>query len=167
MAPFAKLRGHSKLLMSESPISTPCVGRCSTVFGDLVCRGCKRFLHEVVDWNRYPDVQKQAVWQRLDQLLEQVMRTHVEVFAPQLLADALQSHRLEGGERPAYCQAYLLISRVSRLGSLAACGISLLPAFADWPLPRLRDAIDDAYFVLSEAHYQRYIFPAVSPKSRP
>ena len=25
---------------------TPCAGRCSTVFGDLVCRGCRRFNHE-------------------------------------------------------------------------------------------------------------------------
>lgn len=145
--------------MSEPIISTPCVGRCSTVFGDLVCRGCKRFLHEVVDWNRYPDAQKQAVWQRLDQLLEQVMRAHVEVIAPRLLADALRSHRIDAERRPAYCQAYLLISRVPRLGPLASCGIALLPAFIDWPLARLRDAIDEAYFVLSEAHYQRYIVP--------
>lgn len=150
--------------MSDSLPGTPCVGRCSTVFGDLVCRGCKRFMHEVVAWNRYQEAQKQAVWQRLDQLLEQVMRAHVEVFAPQRLADALEHYRLQGAQRPAYCQAYLLISRAPRLGSLAACGITLLPPFADWPLQRLRDAIDDAYFVLSEAHYQRYIVPPASPK---
>jgi len=153
--------------MSESIPSTPCVGRCSTVFGDLVCRGCKRFLHEVVDWNRYPDAQKRAVWQRLDGLLEQVMRSHVEVFSPPLLAQALLDHRLDGAQRPAYCQAYLLISRVPRLGALGACGIALLPAFADWPLARLRDAIDDAYFLLSEAHYQRYIVPVTPPTGRP
>ncbi|MCF8976542.1 DUF1289 domain-containing protein, partial [Pseudomonas edaphica] len=33
--------------MSNQAIKTPCVGLCSTVYGDLVCRGCKRFHHEV------------------------------------------------------------------------------------------------------------------------
>ncbi|MEM9624509.1 MAG: DUF1289 domain-containing protein, partial [Pseudomonadota bacterium] len=32
---------------------TPCVGICSTTYGDLVCRGCKRFAHEIVQWNAY------------------------------------------------------------------------------------------------------------------
>ncbi|WP_366536212.1 DUF1289 domain-containing protein, partial [Acinetobacter baumannii] len=29
---------------------TPCAGRCSTVFGDQVCRGCRRFNHEPRNW---------------------------------------------------------------------------------------------------------------------
>lgn len=52
---------------------TPCVGRCSTVFGDNVCRGCRRFNHEVIEWNRYSPAQKKAVWQRLDQQLDQII----------------------------------------------------------------------------------------------
>ncbi len=28
---------------------TPCVGMCSTTYGDLVCRGCRRFSHEIVN----------------------------------------------------------------------------------------------------------------------
>ncbi|WP_446731421.1 DUF1289 domain-containing protein [Pseudomonas sp. PSKL.D1] len=30
-------------------IKTLCIGRCSTVFGDRVCRGCHRFHEEIVD----------------------------------------------------------------------------------------------------------------------
>ncbi|MCA4075779.1 DUF1289 domain-containing protein, partial [Pseudomonas kurunegalensis] len=36
--------------MSNKSIKTPCVGLCSTVYGDTVCRGCKRFHHEVINW---------------------------------------------------------------------------------------------------------------------
>ena len=36
-----------------TPIRTPCIGVCSTGIGDAVCRGCKRFTHEVIDWNGY------------------------------------------------------------------------------------------------------------------
>ena len=33
--------------------STPCLGICSTTFGDEVCKGCKRFSHEIVNWTKY------------------------------------------------------------------------------------------------------------------
>ena len=43
---------------------------------------------------------------------------------------------------------------------LEAYGMALLPEFRDWELPQLRDAIDREFFLLSEAHYQRYIAPS-------
>ena len=52
---------------------TPCAGRCSTVFGDAVCRGCRRFNHEVIKWNTYTAQQQHAVWLRLDAQLEQIL----------------------------------------------------------------------------------------------
>ena len=42
---------------------------------------------------------------------------------------------------------------------LEAYGVALLPEFRGRPLPELRDAIDQEFFVLSEAHYERYIAP--------
>ena len=35
--------------------STPCLGICSTTFGDEVCKGCKRFAHEIVSWTKYSE----------------------------------------------------------------------------------------------------------------
>lgn len=52
---------------------TPCAGRCSTVFGDQVCRGCRRFNHEVIQWNTYTAEQRLAVWKRLDDQLNQIL----------------------------------------------------------------------------------------------
>ena len=37
--------------------------------------------------------------------------------------------------------------------------MSLLPEFRHWELPQLRDAIDREFFLLSLAHYERYIAP--------
>ena len=60
-----------------------------------------------------------------------------------------------------YCWAYQLIARGARLiNQLDAYGMVLLPEFRDWELPQLRDAIDREFFLLSEAHYQRYIAPS-------
>lgn len=55
------------------PSLTPCAGRCSTVFGDAVCRGCRRFNHEVIQWNTYNEAQRLAVWRRLDAQLDQIL----------------------------------------------------------------------------------------------
>ncbi|OTG78048.1 hypothetical protein B9T33_14390 [Acinetobacter sp. ANC 5054] len=67
---------------------TPCAGRCSTVFGDSVCRGCRRFNHEVIKWNTYTAEQHTTIWRRLDAQLDQILIpmlplaniTHVEGF---------------------------------------------------------------------------------------
>lgn len=58
---------------SRIPTLTPCAGRCSTVFGDSVCRGCRRFNHEVIQWNTYTAEQRLAVWKRLDAQLDQIL----------------------------------------------------------------------------------------------
>ena len=62
---------------------TPCVGICSTTYGDLVCRGCKRFAHEIVQWNGYDGDQQQRVWQRLKTLRDEVLSQVVLCRDPQ------------------------------------------------------------------------------------
>lgn len=147
--------------MSNQRIKTPCVGLCSTVYGDLVCRGCKRFHHEVVNWNLYGDEEKRAVWRRLESLLVQVMEAKVEVFDAPSLRRQLEERQVRFlPEQSPYCWAYQLIARGSRvINRLEAYGLVLLPEFRDWTLPALRDAIDREFFLLSEAHYERYIAP--------
>lgn len=147
--------------MSNQRIKTPCVGLCSTVFGDSVCRGCKRFHHEVINWNGYSDEEKQAVWLRLEMLLVQVMAAKLEVFDEALLLKQLEQRKIRFvPHQSAYCWAYQLLARGARvITQLDAYGISLLPEFRDWELPDLRDAIDREFFLLSEAHFERYIAP--------
>ena len=147
--------------MSNQHIKTPCVGRCSTIYGDLVCRGCKRFSHEIVGWNAYAEEEKRAVWMRLDQLLAQVMMAKLQVFDATLLREQLLARRIRfiEGQSP-YTWAYQLIARGARfIQKLEAYGVVLLPEFRDWSLPDLRDAIDQEFFLLSQAHYERYIAP--------
>ncbi|OQR26379.1 DUF1289 domain-containing protein [Pseudomonas sp. Bc-h] len=147
--------------MSNQVIKTPCVGLCSTVYGDLVCRGCKRFHHEVIHWNGYNEEEKRAVWLRLEQLLVQVMTAKVEVFDADKLRQQLEQRKIRFvPQQSEYCWAYQLIARGARvINQLDAYGMVVLPEFRDWPLPDLRDAIDREFFLLSEAHYERYIAP--------
>jgi len=126
-----------------------------------VCRGCKRFHHEVIHWNGYNEDEKRAVWLRLEQLLVQVMAAKVEVFDPPALRNQLITRKIRFVEKQSeYCWAYQLIARGARvINQLEMYGMVLLPEFRDWGLPELRDGIDREFFRLSEAHYERYIAP--------
>ncbi|KAB0786140.1 DUF1289 domain-containing protein, partial [Pseudomonas aeruginosa] len=102
------------------------------------------------------------VWSRLEQLLAQVMAAKLEVFDAARLRLQLEQRQIRFvPEQSPYCWAYQLIARGSRLiNQIEAYGVALLPEFRDWSLPDLRDAIDREFFLLSEAHYQRYIAPS-------
>lgn len=58
--PISKNQSSSALL-TESP----CVGVCSTTFGDDICYGCKRTYLEVIQWNALSDAEKNQINQRL------------------------------------------------------------------------------------------------------
>ncbi|MEC8074738.1 MAG: DUF1289 domain-containing protein, partial [Pseudomonadota bacterium] len=68
---------------------TPCVGICSTTYGDLVCRGCKRFAHEIVQWNGYDEGQQDAVRERLTRLRDEILEALLVCDEPSLLQAAL------------------------------------------------------------------------------
>ena len=45
---------------------SPCIGMCSTTYGDDVCKGCGRTFYEVHNWIRFNDEQKIEVNKRLE-----------------------------------------------------------------------------------------------------
>lgn len=76
------------------------------MFGDQVCRGCRRFSTEVIEWNRYGDEQKMMIWQRLDEQLDRIVlplvpyanHSQVDVFLAsrqvRLLENSSQGRRI-------------------------------------------------------------------------
>ena len=51
---------------------SPCVGRCSTAYGDDICKGCGRTFLEVVNWIIFDEQEKAAVWARLGKIAADV-----------------------------------------------------------------------------------------------
>ncbi len=101
---------------------TPCVGICSTTFGDLVCRGCKRFSHEIVDWNSYDDAQKETVWERLETFKKQVVGQIVRFEDQALFQLAIETQKIKEPED--YQAIYLLLQRlVSHSKTLSFAGL--------------------------------------------
>lgn len=143
--------------MSDLAHKTPCIGLCSTVYGDTVCRGCKRFDYEIIDWNGYTMAQKQAIWQRLQQLLEQVMQTKLVIRDKQRLKQKLIQHNIRfHPEQSSYYWTYQLLAKGARhINNIQAYGIELLPTSKLQSLWQLRECIDIEFFELSLQHYPK------------
>jgi predicted Fe-S protein YdhL (DUF1289 family) len=141
----------------ERKVKTPCVGVCSTVFGDQVCRGCKRFHHEVIEWNGYTDVQKEIVWNRLESLKVLIMKSKIFIESQVLLQSKLDSLKISYYDKvDPYCWVFDLIKQASQsINDLSEFGLK--PLFEpDVELVELKRLIEEELFTLSDAHYQRY-----------
>ena len=44
-----------------------------------MCRGCRRFAHEIVEWNGYTEAQKASILERLKQIKSSVLSQHLVV----------------------------------------------------------------------------------------
>lgn len=73
---------------------SPCIGFCSTVYGDDVCRGCNRYFEEVVNWETLPPSAREAALQRIHALVRQVVNEYLYIVDETLLNQRLQRHQV-------------------------------------------------------------------------
>ena len=143
-------------------VMTPCVGICSTSIAGSVCRGCKRYAHEVIRWNAYSNEERQIVWRRLEDFRATIVSNWLEVTHPDLLIAQMQKQKIKFNPAlNAKAWAYdLLRAGASQIEDLDAYGLRLLPRCRGMSLSEINEAIEKEYLALSEAHYARYFSDA-------
>lgn len=152
-------------------IKTPCLGICSTTsVGDVVCRGCKRYAFEVIDWNGYDVEAKSAVLSRIERLNTQILENKLRIFSEPNLRAGLNRFQIPYDELLSpYCWLHNLLKKGhGRMESLEEYGVYALGNYAGMPLSQLCEIIESDLLLLSEAHHARY-FSATKfdNKSRP
>ncbi|MEL0027321.1 MAG: DUF1289 domain-containing protein [Perlucidibaca sp.] len=142
-------------------VPTPCVGICSTTYGDTVCRGCRRYLHEVIDWNRYSDSEKRLIWQRLDGLQAQVLPSYFRIIDPACLSDGLRALRIPFREDAGpWTWLQTLLKHTARQDpELGRFGVERLDT-SDRTLAELRDLINEELHTLASAYHERDLLRA-------
>ena len=141
--------------MSMSRSTTPCLGICSTTYGDSVCKGCKRFVHEVIDWNKFNSNEKELVNTRLEEFKIIVLKNRFLVSDQDLLATKLKENaiRFNNALDPLTWIFDLLRAAGTQELDLDQFGIKTLVSEA---LQTIREKINKEILELSEAHYDRY-----------
>tara|TARA_R110000868_G_scaffold364037_1_gene626507 strand:+ start:44328 stop:44804 length:477 start_codon:yes stop_codon:yes gene_type:complete len=139
-------------------VKTPCIGVCSTGIGDAVCRGCKRYAHEVIHWNSYNQQQKQLIDGRLTDFLSQIVASKLTVVDANKLRWHLDTQNIPYvAHKGPYTWAYeLLRAGASQIDCVDDYGLQLDAQYCGQSLVALRLAIDNEFFILSQAHYERY-----------
>jgi uncharacterized protein len=143
-------------------IKTPCIGVCSTGIGDNVCRGCKRFAHEVIQWNAYTESERDFILLRINNLLAQVVQHYIVIVDEAKMTQQITQQQLKiSVDLDRYCQAYELIrSFGSQLKNLEWIGCRAQGEWRDKSVADLKKILDDSFFKLSCAHYERYFLVA-------
>jgi predicted Fe-S protein YdhL (DUF1289 family) len=72
-------------LLPEITSECPCVGHCSTVLGDDVCRSCLRTFDEVSRWLEMSEEERRAVNQRIA-----VLQTNINPPQPSLVREGAE-----------------------------------------------------------------------------
>ncbi len=146
-------------LWAMNAIQTPCIGICSTTsFGDKICRGCKRFNFEVINWNSYSEEEKLAVFSLIELLTEQILSNKFHIYSVTKLQDVMQDFRFfYHPNLSPYCWLHGLLQKHSyKVQSLNEIGVELMPEYKNSSVDEVMNLINDDLQLLSEAHFQRY-----------
>lgn len=138
---------------------TPCIGICSTTsVGDRICRGCKRFATEVIEWNAYGDEEKRAVLARLCRLIEPIMEARFIIRSPAMLAAGLkrQGVPFNSDLPPGTWLHNLLKKRHRALRELESYGVEIRAEWQHLSLAELAENVDKQLLLLCDAHLTRY-----------
>ena len=135
--------------------STPCLGICTTTFGDEVCKGCKRFAHEIVCWTKYTQEEREIINFRLEQFKIQILKQRFKVFDKELFSKHLDqmginfNHSLD----PLTWVFDLFRAIGTQEIELSVFGVQPL---INYDPKTIKDEINNELRELSEAHHERY-----------
>ena len=147
-------RAPGSSLTREDRSRSPCVGLCSTAFGDLVCRGCKRFVHEVNGWPGYDTQAREAIVSRLESYRVALLAHKIEIVDADLVAGELKRRQIlfNSALHPACWVFELLRHTLANPPDPHSCGLKLkVPG----SLPDIWQQMEGEMFELSLASYER------------
>ena len=144
--------------MRKNRSSTPCIGICSTTFGDDVCKGCKRFSHEITNWGKFSTDERAVVNSRLEQFKTTILEEKFTISDNELFETKMNefSINFNSSLEPITWIFDLLRASSNKDLNVNDFGIEILPAFSDLSLIELRDLINQEMLQLSEAHYYKF-----------
>jgi len=144
--------------MRKNRSSTPCIGICSTTFGDDVCKGCKRFSHEITNWGKFSTDERAVVNSRLEQFKTTILEEKFTISDSELFESKMNefSINFNSSLEPITWIFDLLRASSNKDLNVNDFGVEILPAFSDLSLIELRDLINKEMLQLSEAHYYKF-----------
>ena len=145
--------------MRRTRSATPCIGICSTTFGDDVCKGCRRFSHEIISWPKYSDDERAIVNSRLEQFKIKVLQEKFSIVDPDVFRSKLSEYSIKFNDsmEPITWLFDLLRASGKQELNLEDFGVQVLPQYSHYPLPDLNQLMNTEFSELSEAYVLRVL----------
>ena len=136
-------------------LESPCIGICSTVYGDDICRGCKRHYLEVIDWNGYLDTQKRIINLRLQSQIDMIVAQFIEVTHQDRLKWQLDQVALRPPiyDSPLYWGYELLRLKAKEIHALSLFGLQATPPYQTLSPNQLLTQIDDKLYQVAKSYF--------------
>ncbi len=140
--------------MQKNRSTTPCLGICSTTYGDDVCKGCKRFVHEIIGWPKFSQDERALVNDRLEKFKILILKDRFKIADQDLLQVKLRENAINYNNSmdPLTWIFDLLRAAGSQSLDLKQFGITSLMSYDS---STIKD-INQELLELSEAHHERY-----------
>ena len=140
--------------MQKNRSTTPCLGICSTTYGDDVCKGCKRFVHEIIGWPKFSQDERALVNDRLEKFNILILKDRFKIVDQDLLQIKLRENAINYNNSmdPLTWIFDLLRAAGSQSLDLKQFGITSLMSYDS---STIKD-INQELLELSEAHHERY-----------
>lgn len=137
----------------------PCIGVCSTTYGDDICKGCKRFRHEVSSWTKYSDVEKNIVNRRLEKFKALILNDKFSIVDQQKFELNLKEKGIRHNKEldPICWIIDLLRTKTLTEIILSEFGLELKSAYQNYSITQISELVNKEFLDFSEAHYDRYI----------
>ena len=120
-----------------------------------MCRGCRRFAHEIVDWNGYTEEQKVSILERLKQIKRDVLSQYLFVSDEpkfQEFSEGLGFDLIDIDEKIYAVLSYL----IAKSESMEASGLAEINASEGISDPsELMRSIESEMYIRAQAQYER------------
>lgn len=138
-----------KTEITQHKAPTPCVGLCSTVYGDAICLGCKRTAAEVVHWNAWEPQKQWQILTRLQSQLDAAVNQYIDLLDAQALEAQIKKHRIRVRAYTSW-QAqiwFLLEAGAPYIKNWQAYGVALRAAYREDTGEKIRARIQADWLV--------------------
>ena len=138
-------------------ISTPCIGVCSTIYGDDICRGCHRNFEEIIKWNQLSPEQRLVIQTRLDNLQNKFTKKYLEITNINLLIKSLTDFKINHRNSENNLNfAYKLLKKASskiNVENISQYGVSIKNQGKKLTINQILTEIDESIYTESEANF--------------
>ena len=140
--------------MQKNRSTTPCLGICSTTYGDDVCKGCKRFVHEIIGWPKFSQDERALVNDRLEKFKILILKDRFKIADQDLLQIKLRENAINYNNSmdPLTWIFDLLRAAGSQSLDLKQFGITSLMSYDSSTIKYINQELLE----LSEAHHESY-----------